>query len=238
MSPAPRGATGQHPGWYARRRVDPTDGELVDAWRAGDRAAGSRLVERHFRAVYGFFRNKLGGDVEDLVQRTFLAVVGARDAFRGEASFRTYLFAVARNELLQHFRRREGGAAIDELEAHPSVALDPEADPGACTVLHARGEQRLLLRALRRVPLDDQIALELMYFEELPTPEVARVLGVPAPTLRGRIARARARLHDAIESLRDEGEALRDTTQPIDDWIAGLRDVIRADLRARRGRGR
>jgi RNA polymerase sigma factor (sigma-70 family) len=223
-------------GLICSRLVERSDAELLAAWRAGDPKAGSRLVDRHFRAVYGFFRNKLGGEVEDLVQRTFLAVVKSRDVYRGDASFRTYLFAIARNELLQHFRQRGSAHVVEDLGAMPSEHLDPDPDPGASTILHARGEHRLLLRALRRVPLDDQIALELVYFEELGTPEVARVLGVPEPTLRGRLQRARARLHEQIEALRAEGEALRDTTVPLDDWIAGLRDVVRADLRARRGR--
>lgn len=217
--------------------MERSDAELLDAWRAGDQRAGSRLVDRHFRAVYGFFRNKLFGEVEDLVQRTFLAAVRSRDHFRGDSSFRTYLFAIARNELLQHFRHRRAAPAEENLTDVPSAHLDPNPDPGASTILHARGEQRLLLRALRALPLDDQIALELSYFEELPARDVGQVLGVPEPTVRGRLQRARARLHAQVEELRAEGEALRATTQVLDEWIASVRDIVRSDLRARRGRG-
>ena len=78
---------------------DPMDDfELLDAWRAGSREAGSELFERHFPGLFWFFRNKAGESAEDLVQQTFLSVVESRDRFRKDASFRTYLFTVARRD--------------------------------------------------------------------------------------------------------------------------------------------
>src|SRR6185436_6575853 len=71
------------------------DAELLSAWRGGDEKAGAELFERHFEALFRFFRNKAGDQAEDLVQETFLACLSG-PAFRGEASFRTYLFTVAR----------------------------------------------------------------------------------------------------------------------------------------------
>ena len=94
----------------------PTDFELLDAWRAGDRDAGNELFLRHFESVCRFFRNKVRDGVEDLIQRTFLACVESRERFRKEATFRTYLFTVARNELFAHFRRgRKSPEPIDAM---------------------------------------------------------------------------------------------------------------------------
>lgn len=205
------------------------DAALLHAWRGGDGAAGERLVERHFAAVYGFFRHKAASDVEDLVQRTFLRCVEARDAFRGESSFRTYLFAVARNELFGHYRRR--GLDVDP-DATATGALDPAGGPASA--IDARREHRLLLRALRGLPLDDQIALELMYFEELAGAEIAVVLGVPEGTARTRLRRARAALERAIVELDAAGEGLRATTDDIERWARSMRDAIRSDRAARR----
>ncbi|MFO0632326.1 MAG: sigma-70 family RNA polymerase sigma factor [Nannocystaceae bacterium] len=198
------------------------DAELLQAWRAGARGAGEQLVQRHFRTVYGFFRNKLDGDVEDLVQRTFLRCVEARDAFRGEASFRTYLLAIARNELFGHYRGR--GVPLDPATTSFAVAAGG-ASP--TELLGARQEQRLLVRALRSLPLDDQILLELFYFEQLTGPELARVLEVPEGTCRTRLRRARALLERALQELAQAGEALRATTDDLERWLGSLRELIR-----------
>ncbi|MBK8237805.1 MAG: sigma-70 family RNA polymerase sigma factor [Deltaproteobacteria bacterium] len=205
------------------------DAALVHAWRSGDASAGERLVERHFPAVYGFFRHKVGGDVEDLVQRTFLRCVEARDAFRGESSFRTYLFAIARNELFGHWRRR--GLDVDP-DATASGVLD--AVVGPASAIDARREYRLLVQALRGLPLDDQIALELMYFEELTGAEIAVVLGVPEGTARTRLRRARLALERSLAALDAAGEGLRVTTDDIERWAGAMRDAMRQERAARR----
>lgn len=197
------------------------DAELLQAWRAGNRTAGEQLVARHFRTVYGFFRNKLDDGVEDLVQRTFLKCIEARDAFRGESSFRTYLLSIARNELFMVYRAR--GVVIDPQVS--SLALT--GGPGPTALLDGRREHRLLVRGLRALPLDDQIALELFYFEELPGPEVARVLGIPEGTVRTRLRRARAGLEQALEALAAAGEGQRATTDDLEEWLRTLREVLR-----------
>ena len=81
------------------------DWELLAAWRAGDAGAGNALVAAHFEAVSRFFRGKLGDDVEDLLQQTFLACVEGKDRIAG-VSFKSYLFGVATRRLFDHLRGR------------------------------------------------------------------------------------------------------------------------------------
>lgn len=204
----------------------PSDFELLDAWRAGDRAAGNVLVDRHFAALYGFFRNKLGGDIDDPIQRVFLACVESRDAFRKEASFRTYLFAVARNELHAHFRQRGREAEVDFSEV--SVE-DLGTSPSQIIAKHE--EQRLLLHALRLIPLDYQIALELYYWEGLTGPQLARVLDIPEGTARTRIRRAREALEARISRLASSPDIMHSTTDNLDRWAASLKECLAAEGR-------
>jgi RNA polymerase sigma-70 factor (ECF subfamily) len=85
-----------------------TDADLLRAWADGNKSAGEQLFERHFEAIARFFRNKLTAEAqhEDLIQQTFLGCVEARDRFRGDASFRSFLFAIAHNQLGKHWRSR------------------------------------------------------------------------------------------------------------------------------------
>jgi RNA polymerase sigma-70 factor (ECF subfamily) len=203
-----------------------SDFELLDAWRAGDRGAGNTLVERHFLSLYRFFRNKLGGDIDDLIQRVFLACVESRDAFRKEASFRTYLFAVARNELHAHFRRERRDAVLDFGE----LSVE-DLGPSPSQLVAREEEQRVLLRALRMIPLDYQIALELFYWEQLTGRELAAVLDIPEGTARTRLRRARSALAQRLSRLIKSPDVLRSTTDNLDRWAASLRECLAAEGR-------
>jgi RNA polymerase sigma factor (sigma-70 family) len=204
-----------------------TDVELLEAWRGGERRAGEQLFERHYAAVARFFRNKLEFGVDDLIQRTFLACVEGRERIRGEASFRTYLFAVARNLLGKHYRGRQrhgdridlGVTSIHDLAPSPSV------------VVAEHQEQRLLLEALRRIPIDHQIVLELYYWERLTSAEIAGVLDVPHGTVRTRIRRAKQLLEEQLRALDGEPAVVERTVTNLESWAASLRKLLEARAR-------
>ena len=173
-----------------------SDLELFASWRAGDNSAGGVLIKRHFASLHRFFANKARGHEEDLIQTTFVACVEARDAFRGESSFRTYLFQIARFQLLTHYRTSFRKADIDFTT---TSVCDLATSPSG--VLLQREEQDLLERALQKVPVDQQIALELSYWEELAAPDIAAVLGIPENTVYSRLRRAKSHLREALEQL-------------------------------------
>jgi len=202
-----------------------TDLELLDAWRGGDRPSGEALFERHFDAVARFFRNKVNGGIDDLIQRTFLACVESKDRFRGEASFRTYLFAVAHNILGKHYRsRRRHGDRIDF-----GVTAVHDLAPSPSVVVAKHHEHRVLLQALRRIPLDHQIVLELYYWEKLTAAEVGRVLDVPEGTARTRVRRAKKLLEEEMRKLIEDKDQLESTLVNLEAWAASLRDLLLDD---------
>lgn len=199
-----------------------TDLELLEAWRGGDRQAGEQLFERHFDAVARFFRNKVDSGIDDLIQRTFLACIEGKDRFRGEASFRTFLFAVAHNVLRKHYRsKRRHGDRIDF-----GVTSVYDLSPSPSVVIARHNEHRVLLQALRRIPLDHQIVLELYYWERLTAPEVAHVLDVPEGTARTRIRRAKQLLEEQMKRLVEDKNLLESTLVNLDSWAASLRDLL------------
>lgn len=172
------------------------DLELLTAWRAGDTRAGSSLAQRHFDALHRFFCSKARGNEDDLIQQTFVACIESKEAFRGESTFRAYLFGLARHQLLTHYRRVYRRRELDfTTTSIHDLATSPTG------LLSRRQEHELLAEALRGVPVDLQIALELTYWEDMSASEVAAVIGIPENTVYSRLRRARALLREALEKL-------------------------------------
>ncbi len=194
------------------------DFELLEAWRAGDERAGNTLFRRHFRSLFRFFSTKIDGPVDDLVQETMLGCVKGRDRFRQDSTFLTYLLRIARNRLFSYYKRKQRN--FDPMQ---SSVIDAGASP---TSAIADEQQRArLLAALRRLPLDFQITLELYYWEGLKGPELADVLEISDHTVRSRLVRARARLREELAAL--SGVAADDLATierdgDFDAWAAQL----------------
>jgi RNA polymerase sigma-70 factor (ECF subfamily) len=200
------------------------DVALLDAWRDGDDRAGERLFDRHADAVARFFENKVRDGAEDLTQATFLRLIEVRERIRVGIAFRAFVIGIARNVLREHLREPGRGRQVD-----PEVDCMAELAPGPSTLIGAREEHRLLIEALRRLPIESQILLELCYWEQLNSQEMAAVLEVPASTIRTRLTRARAQLADRMAQLAASPEVLASTLQGLDTWAAELQGQLRSD---------
>jgi RNA polymerase sigma factor (sigma-70 family) len=205
--------------------LEPGDHELLLSWRGGDRRAGGVLFDRHFATLRRFFHNKAcsESEVEELIQRSFTACVESAERFRGDASFKTWLLAIARNVQREWIREalREGADEheVDELSSE-------RRGPGLSSRLDVQREHQLLLAALRRLPLESQTLLELFYWEELTASELAEVLGVPEGTVRTRLRKAKLELRGTIEQLARTKVELDSLHSGLDGWARGLRAAL------------
>lgn len=203
-----------------------SDVELLTAWRAGDRKAGSLLFKRHFAAVRRFCSATVeSGAVEDLVQKTFVACVEKRDRISEESNFKAYLFGIAHNLVRAHYRsrsRRETPVDFSEL----SVI---DLSEGPSTFFTRKRSQRVLLEALQRIPLDHQVILQLRYWEQFSTADLAGFLDVPRTSVARRLRRARELLEAAIRRLDASPDILLSTLRDVDDWANAVRDQREAD---------
>ncbi|HVI03591.1 MAG TPA: sigma-70 family RNA polymerase sigma factor [Enhygromyxa sp.] len=197
------------------------DRELLLAWKQGDRRAGGELIRRHIPALHRFFVNKVSApsEVDELVQRTFTACVEGIDGFRGEASFRTWMFAIARNVLGLWIRARTREAIALETTSIADLGVGPS------TALAAARERELLLHALRRIPFDQQILLELYYWEDLSAAQIGSVFEIPEATARGRIRKAKLELRAALDSMARTGLDMESTISNLEDWARSLREL-------------
>lgn len=196
------------------------DSELLEQWRDGDKPSGNELFRRHFRSIRRFFRNKVPpDDVEDLIQRTFAGCVEGRDRFRGDASFRTFLFAVARRQLFKFLRDR----ASRERRVDPDFGVSSIHALGQTpsSMMAKQQDHEILLQALQRVSVEHQTMLELFYWEGLSGAEIADVLNIAPPTVRTRLFRGRAALEKAFVELAS-GQA---KAEPDFDIEAALRKL-------------
>jgi RNA polymerase sigma-70 factor (ECF subfamily) len=193
------------------------DRALLDAWRTGDRDAGSTLLHRHCESLLRLFHSRLPDRAADLIQRTMLACVESRERVPDGVPFRAYLLGIAHRVLVAELRdderrrRREPGLA----DARASSIASPS------RVLSTHRRHRELLAALRELPLELQLPLELHYWEELGCTEIAHVLAVPEGTVKSRMRRAKAAL---VEVLQRTAPSLgRTSTDDLGRWAHELR---------------
>jgi len=175
--------------------VDDDDLDLVTRWRAGDREAGQALLERHFASLYRFFQTKCDTDPDELVQATLLACLSAKEQFRGESSFRTYLFSIARHKLYRYLRDRRRDPCLNvTITSVAEVITTPR------TVIARDQAHRALLDALRRLPVEQQTLLELYYWEDQDTAALAKIFDVRVGTILTWLFRARGKLRQLLLS--------------------------------------
>ncbi|MCH9683691.1 MAG: sigma-70 family RNA polymerase sigma factor [Deltaproteobacteria bacterium] len=191
---------------------EPTsDSMLVQAWRGGDKAAGERLVVRHGPRLYNFFAGKVAEGADQLCQRTFSqCLTDSGELGDGPEPVRQALFRIARVVLLDHLNRltqqRQRNQHAGRQHPGEPRTIDPEADAIAdlgepvSEVVASRQQQRQLQQALRQLPLDTQIALELHYWEGLSPDAIADIVQAPVARVRQGIEQSRRRLRTLLDA--------------------------------------
>jgi RNA polymerase sigma-70 factor (ECF subfamily) len=146
------------------------------------------------------------------------------DRFRGDVDFRAYLFGIARNKLLRELRDRVRDR--DRFELDPSKTTMAAVDPSPTAVMAAKLQHKLLLAALRQLPIDVQIMLELHYWEKMKIDDIALVLGKNRNTVRTRMKRGRERLEVEMARLAESPQELETTLGGLEKWAQRLRAEV------------
>ena len=175
-----------------RSADDQTDFDLVERWKGGDQRAATLLVERHADAV-ARFATSVGAraEVEEVVQDTFVRAFGSLDGFRGESTFRTWLFTIARRLVIDRrraVRRRGEEVAVQDTDARTEYdALD--------AVVADETEGRLRAAMARLTPTQREV-FSLRVGEGMSYREIADVAG----TTEGA---ARVHYHNAMRAIKE-----------------------------------
>jgi RNA polymerase sigma-70 factor (ECF subfamily) len=176
------------------------DGEVVRRVVAGERAALAELYDQHASGLRRFARQLTGetASAEDLVHEVFVALPRALARFRGDGSLSSFLLSIAANKARNHVRHamRTRAAAGKERAVPIEHAGSPE------QALHNDRLRIALVRALDALPLKQRLTFTLCDVEGLSSEEAARVLDVPAATVRTRLHHARATLRELLKAER------------------------------------
>ncbi len=181
----------------------PTDEELLESTRRGDRSAFETLYRRHAGRMKSIACNLLGSasDAEDAVQETFLKVFRGAAAFRGTARFSTWIYRILLNACHDAGRRRRRRPEREDSPDVSSARLDLPA-PG--------GDHRLRLEleeSVARLPERPRAVFLLSAVEGFTHLEIGEILGIPEGTSRTLLFEARRELQRLLWPGRPEARA-------------------------------
>ncbi len=168
------------------------DAALVEAYRNGSEAAASELVARHARPVARFLYSAGAreSDVEDLVQEALFRAFRRLESWRGEATFRSWIFSIARNLLRDEFRKRKGRQVLPLDDRDMPSADDPAGE------LDAADAEARLRDGLMTLPRLQREVFVLRVEQGSTYDDIAEALGTTPGA-------ARVHYHHAVKRLRD-----------------------------------
>ena len=178
------------------------DESLMIAYGAGDASAFETLYARHKGPLFRYVLRsvKARGEAEELYQDVWAKVIEARERYKPTARFTTWLYTIAHNRLVDHWRT--GGLSTVSLDEESEAApIDPPAPPSAepervfaATQLAARFEA-----ALAALPLAQREAFLLHHEGELTAAEVAAATGTNEEAAKSRLRYAMNKLREALD---------------------------------------
>lgn len=173
-----------------------TDKEIIALLNEGDsQKAFEELVHSYSERLYWHIRHLVQNhdDADDLVQEVFVKVWTSLPSFRGDSQIFTWLWRIATNEAINFLRKQKIRAMVtfDDFEDAMSRKIDNDA------YFDGNEAQRLLMKAVTRLPSRQQTIFIMRWFEELKNDEIAQILGLSTGAVK-------ASYHFACEKLKSE----------------------------------
>jgi RNA polymerase sigma-70 factor (ECF subfamily) len=195
-----------------------SDETLMLSYRDGDLAAFAELYKRHKIGLYRFvaWRTPRKDWVDEIVQDCWAGLHGARARYQPQAAFRTYLYQIARNRLIDLLRQKQivlasefgdadgdgegDDAAFQHLADNTDEGLTPEQQ------LEKKRQLTRLHAAIHALPAEQKEALILQQFNDMSLDEIANVTAVPVETVKSRLRYAMQKLRTQLQSQTVQGE--------------------------------
>ncbi len=188
------------PDWYTM-----DDRILINAHLKGDKKAFEVLVKKYQTSVgrlcFSIMKNDSG--VADVVQDVFLSVFRGLAKFRGDASFKTWIYKITVHETMRYLKKNkrwrrlldENGPTLDASE-FTIVVFDDKASPERL-VLDSQ-KKALIQKAMNQLSENHRVVLHLHYQEDLSVQEIAEILDIPIGSVKSRLHYARLHLKELL----------------------------------------
>ncbi len=191
---------------------EPSDFDLVEAFRRGDAGAVDVLLERHGPSLMAYLRGAAANaeEARDAFQETWLRAIRHLHGFR-RGSFRAWLTTIARHWLIDRARRRRPVVSLDagsEDGEGPALLEQLAGDgPSPAAALMSEEELRRVARLVAGLPPAQREVFLMRTQQELSFAEIARILGIPLNTALGRMHYAVTKLRRALEPENERGKS-------------------------------
>jgi RNA polymerase sigma-70 factor (ECF subfamily) len=165
------------------------------AYAKGDSSALGVLYDRFSDPLYRFFLHCVSNVdlAEDLVQDIFVSLARSRDRYQPTAAFRHYIFHMARNRVITHWRRERPTSSLDEIEN-----LVPDRGSTPAEAVESADLSRALRNAISRLPQNQAHVILLRWEGDLTMQEIAKVQEVGVEAVKSRYRMAIAKLREAL----------------------------------------
>lgn len=179
-----------------------SDEALMQAYAGGDMAAFECLYARHRGPLYRYILRQAGDDAtaNDLYQGSWEKIIRARGSYTDKAPFKAWMYRIARNHVVDHFRR-----------ARPTSSLSPETiptdDPGPVQVLIGEQAASRLAAAVSALPSEQREVLLLKLEGGFDLPTIAEITGVGQETAKSRLRYAVDKLKSSVRRVQDGAES-------------------------------
>ena len=175
------------------------DEELMLAYRDGAAAAFDELYRRHRAPLYRYLTRQCrdAAVAEELFQDVWMNVIRARSSYTVTARFTTYLYRLAHNRLIDHYRRRAPAqlTSFDD-DDEPDIPASREAEPHVA--YEAREQAKRLLALVEALPAAQREAFVLQQEAGMSIEDIADATGVTRETAKSRLRYAMAKLREGM----------------------------------------
>jgi RNA polymerase sigma-70 factor (ECF subfamily) len=184
--------------------MSPSDSDLVKTFQENqDNTAFAVLLNRHAAWLSSMVYSLTGGqseETEDILQEIALAVAQNLHRFRGQASFRTWLFRLGRNKTIDYLRHnRSRRQALASYSSQLQASSSPGADHYALQSL----QEQELWQIVRSLPTEDRLLAWLRYAQDQSPKEIAETLGISENALKARLHRLKVRITKRSHQLEE-----------------------------------
>jgi len=179
--------------------VELNDTALMLRYRDGDMTAFETLYGRHKGSLFGFLVRQIGNQqyAEDVFQEVWSRIIRNRDKYQANAKFTTYLYHIARNCSIDHYRRMQ--KRDDDISEQDAAVPEAQAKDGDPVTTAETGELRFaIVGALRNLPDDQREAFLMKEESGLSLEEIATVTGVSRETVKSRLRYAVGKLRQCL----------------------------------------